>query len=156
KGKTRRFSSRKTWKKPDSQIVLEPPNFCPRCGDQRRKKFHFRTRTVHDLVFGKGSVKGRLVRYAFQTYICSGWRYEYNVHHWYLENERKWGWNIVSYFIYHMAGLCISRGIIRKSMNRLYGSNLSSGTMHDFKRAAAKYYNVTKQSILDKVVRGSL
>jgi len=41
-------------------------------------------------------------------------------------------------------------------MNRLYGCNLSRGTLHDFKCAAAKYYSVTKRKILDRLIHGNL
>jgi hypothetical protein len=73
-----------------------------------------------------------------------------------LKHQRKWGWNIVAYFVYHIAGLCIPQGTIKKSMNRLYGLNLSRGTLHDFKCGAAQYYSVTKRKILDRLLHGTL
>ena len=41
-------------------------------------------------------------------------------------------------------------------MNRLYGCDLSRGTIHDFKCATAKYYSITKENILTKIVAGKL
>jgi hypothetical protein len=41
-------------------------------------------------------------------------------------------------------------------MNRLYGFDLSRGTLHDFKCAAAEYYSGTKKAILDRIIHGSL
>ena len=41
-------------------------------------------------------------------------------------------------------------------MNRLYGCNLSRGTLHDLKCAAAQYYSVTKSKILDRLIHGNL
>jgi len=137
-------------------MVFKPPTSCPKCGKQGRIKARLRSRTVQDLVFGRGSVKGRSVRYVFQTYLCRSCGHEYNVHEWHLKNQRKWGWNILAYFVYHIVGLCISQGTIKKSMNRLYGCNLSRGTLHDFKCAAAKYYSVTKRKILDRLIHGNL
>ncbi len=136
KRKSKRPAPRTTKKKPEIQIVLEPPTSCPSCGKRGRIRSRLRTRTVRDLVFGKGSVKGRLVRYVFQTYICRSCLHEYNVPKSYLMNQRKWGWNILAYFVYHMAGLSISRGIIRKS--------------------TAKYYEYTKLKILDRLIHGNL
>jgi predicted RecB family nuclease len=143
-------------KKAEIEVVFKPPPACPTCGKRGRKKARLRSRTVQDLVFGRGSVKGRAVKYVFQTYICRSCGHECNVHKWYLRNQRKWGWNILFYFVYHIAGLCISQGVIMKSMNTLYGCNLSRGTLHDFKRAAAKYYCVTKGKILDRLIHGNL
>jgi hypothetical protein len=73
-----------------------------------------------------------------------------------MKHQRKWGWNIVAYFVYHIAGLCIPQGTIKKSMNRLYGFSLSRGTLHDFKCGAAQYYSVTKMKILDRLIHGTL
>ena len=143
-------------KKAEIQIVFKPPTSCPKCGKRGRRKARLRSRTVQDLVFGRGSVKGRSVKYVFQTYLCRSCGHEYNVHDWYLKNQRKWGWNILAYFVYHIAGLCISQGTIKKSMNRLYGCNLSRGTLHDFKCTAAQYYSVTKRKILDRLIHGNL
>jgi predicted RecB family nuclease len=143
-------------KKAESLVVFKPPISCPKCGKRGRRKAHLRSRTVQDLIFGRGSVKGRSVKYAFQTYLCRSCAHEYNVHEWYLKHQRRWGWNIVAYFIYHVAGLCIPQSTIMKSMNRLYGFTLSPGTMHDFKCQAAQYYAVTKRKILDRLIHGTL
>ena len=69
-------------------------------------------------------MKGRSVKYVFQTYRCRSCGHEYNVHEWYLNDRRKWGWNILAYFVYHIVGLRIPQRTIQKSMNRLYGCNL--------------------------------
>jgi len=37
--------------------------------------------------------------------------------HWNYPNRRKWGWNILAYFVYHIAGLCIPQGTIKNSSN---------------------------------------
>jgi predicted RecB family nuclease len=152
---TKRTPVHRHAKKAECQVVFKAPISCPNCGKGGRRKARLRSRTLRDLVFGRGSVKGRVVRYVFQTYLCRSCGHEYNVHA-YLRHHRKWGWNVVSYFIYHIAGLRISAGIVKKSMNRLYGCNLSRGTLHDFKRLAARYYSITKAKILDRIIHGNL
>jgi predicted RecB family nuclease len=152
----KRSPAHKAGKKAEIQVVFKPPTSCPKCGKQGRRKARLRTKTVQDLVFGRSSVKGRFVQYIFQTYICRSCRNEYNVHEWYSKSGRKWGWNMLAYFVYHIAGLCISQGTVKRSMNRLFGCNLSRGTLHDFKCATAQYYSVTKEGILDRLVRGDL
>jgi predicted RecB family nuclease len=153
---TKRSTTGKSVKKAEITVTFRPPTSCPKCGRRPRKEARLLSRTVEDLVFGRGSVKGRFVKYVFQTYVCRGCAHEYNVHDWYKKNRRKWGWNIIAYFIYHITDLCISQGTIKTSMNRLYGFELSRGTLHDFKRAAAAYYFDTKKAILDRIVHGSL
>jgi hypothetical protein len=152
----KRSATHRPVKKAESLVVFKPPISCPKCGKRGRRKAHLRSRTVQDLIFGRGSVKGRSVKYAFQTYFCRSCAHEYNVHEWYLKHQRRWGWNIVAYFVYHVAGLCIPQSTIMKSMNRLYGFTLSPGTMHDFKCQAAQYYAVTKRKILDRLIHGTL
>ncbi len=152
----KRSATRRPVKKAEILVVFKPPVSCPKCGKRGRRKAHLRSRTVQDLIFGRGSVKGRSVKYIFQTYFCRSCAHEYNVHEWYLRHQRRWGWNIVAYFIYHIVGLCISQSTIMKSMNRLYGFNLSTGTLHDFKCGTAQYYAVTKRKILDRLIHGTL
>jgi hypothetical protein len=153
---TKRSAARRPVKKAEILVVFKPPTSCPKCGKRGRRKARLLSRTVQDLVFGRGSVKGRSVKYVFQTYLCRSCGHEYNAHDWYLKNRRKWGWNILAYFVYHIAGLCIPQGTIKNSMNRLYGCNLSRGTLHDFKCADAEYYSVTKKKILDRLIHGNL
>ena len=69
---------------------------------------------------------------------------------------RKWGWNIVAYFVYHIVGLRIPQRTLLQSMNRLYGCNLARSTMNEFKTRASEYYSVTKRKILDRIVHGSV
>ena len=141
--------SRRRVRKAEISVVLKPPTSCPKCGKRRRRKVRLFSRTVRDLVFSRGSVKGRFVNYVFQTYNCRSCGHEYNVHEWYLHG-RKWGWNIVAYFVYHIVGLRIPQRTLLQSMNRLYGCNLARSTMNEFKTRASEYYSVTKRKILDR------
>lgn len=152
---TKRPWSRKPAKKAESVVVLNPPISCPECGKRWRRKDRLFSRTVHDLVFSRGSVKGRSVNYVFQTYRCRSCGYEYNVHDWYLHG-RKWGWNILAYFVYHIVGLCIPQRTMEKSMNRLYGCDLSRGTLNNLKSAGSEYYSVTRRKILNRIIQGNL
>jgi len=110
---------------------------------------------VQDLVFGKDSIKCRTIQYVAQRYCCRSCGYEYGQNDLRLHG-RNWGWNILAYFVYHIVGLRIPQLTVQHSMNRLFGCNLSRGTLHDFKCATAQYYSVTKEGILDRLVRGDL
>ena len=152
---TKRTASRKPVKKAESVVVLKAPTSCPECGKRWRRKGRLLSRTVQDLVFSRGSVKGRSVNYVFQTYRCRSCGHEYNVHDWYLHG-RKWGWNILAYFVYHIVGLRIPQRTLLQSMNKLYGCNLARSTLNEFKTRASEYYLLTKRKILERIVHGNL
>lgn len=142
-------------KDPHIAVVLTSPISCPKCGEQERTKHRLLSRIVHDLVFGRYSVKGRIVKYIAQTYRCGGCGHEYGLHDAYLHGYR-WGLNVRADFIYHIVGLRIPQLTMRQSLNRLFGFDLSQGTLHDFKVVASKLYSVTKNQILDRIVHGTL
>jgi hypothetical protein len=136
-------------------VVIKPPTSCPECGKRRRVKFRLLSRTVQDLVFGRDSVKRRLVKYVVQTYLCRSCGHEYRLNDWKLLGI-KWGWNIIAYYIYHIVSLRIHQRSMLNSMNRLFGLGLSHTTMNEFKIKAANHYRHTKQKILERIVNGNL
>jgi transposase-like protein len=137
-------------------VVLKAPTSCPECGKQERRKSQLFSRTVQDLVFGRGSVKGRSVNYVFQTYRCRSCGHEYNVHEWYRGYARKWGWNLLAYFVYHIIGLRVPQLTVQHSLNRLFGFDLVRSTLNNLKIKASDYYLVTKRKILDRIIHGNL
>jgi predicted RecB family nuclease len=152
---TRRPRTRRSVKKAETVVVMKAPTSCPECGKRGRRKSRLFSRTVQDLVFGRGSVKGRSVNYVFQTYRCRSCGHEYNVHEWYRYGRTR-GWNIVAYFVYHIVGLRISQRTVLRSMNKLYGCNLARSTLNELKTKAAEYYLVTKRKLLKRIVHGNL
>ena len=102
---TMRSRTRRPVKKAETVVVLKAPTSCPECGKRGRRKSRLFSRTVQDLIFGRGSVKGRSVNYVFQTYRCRSCGHEYNVHEWYRGRAGKWGWNMLAYFVYHIVGI---------------------------------------------------
>jgi predicted RecB family nuclease len=152
---TRRPRTCRSVKKAETVVVLKAPTCCPECGKRGRRKSRLFSRTVQDLVFGRGSVKGRSVNYVFQTYRCRSCGHEYNVHEWYRYGRTR-GWNIVAYLVYHIVGLRISQRTVLRSMNKLYGCNLARSTLNEFKTKAAEYYLDTKRKLLKRIVHGDL
>lgn len=150
-----RARSRRPARKPDKVVVLKAPLSCPECGKRWRRKEHLYSRSVKDLVFGRGSVKARLVNYVFQSYRCRSCGQEYNLHEGYLHG-RRWGWNILAYSVYHIIGLRIPQRTLLRSMNRLFDCDLSRTTLNAFKTKASEYYLVTKRKILQRIVQGNL
>lgn len=112
-------------------------------------------RTVEDLVFGRDSVKRRLVQYLFQIYRCRSCGHEYGFQKWHLLG-RKWGWNVVAYFVYHIVGLRVPQLTMQHIMNRLFGFNLVRSTLNNLKSKAADHYSFAQRKILQRIVRGDL
>lgn len=152
----RRPQRRRPVKKPETVVILKAPTSCPECGKRGRRKNRLFSRTVQDLVFGRGSVKGRTVNYVFQTYRCRSCGHEYNVHEWYRGRARKWGWNMLAYFIYHIVGLRVPQLTVQHSLNRLFGFDLVRSTLNNLKFKASDYYSVTKRKILNRIIHGNL
>lgn len=148
---------RTSWcsKKAETTHVIKAPTSCPECGKRGRKKFRFLSRTVQDLVFGRDSVKRRVVQYVIQTYICRSCGHEYRLDEWRLHGQ-KWGWNMVAYFVYHIVGLRIPQRTMQHSMNQLFSLDLAHSTLNEFKIKAANYYLLTKEKILERIVHGTL
>ncbi len=142
-------------RKAELTVVSKVPSSCPDCGKSWRKKDRLLTRTVDDLVFGRDSVKRRRVQYEFQTYRCRSCSREYGLRDWRLHG-RKWGWNVVAYFIYHIVGLRVPQLTMQHSMNRLFGFDLVRSTLNNLKCKAADHYSISKQKILERIVRGDL
>ena len=142
-------------KSPEIIILLKAQASCPECGKRGRKKCRLLTRNAQDLVFGRDSVKRRIVQYVVQTYSCRSCGHEYGFHEWY-RHGRKWGWNVVAYFVYHIVGLRVPQLTMQHSLSRLFGFNLVRSTLNNLKIKAADHYSVTKSKILDRIIHGDL
>ena len=82
-----------------------------------------------------------------QTYFCRNCGCEYGRNELRLHG-RKWGWNILAYFVYHMVGLCIPQLTVQHSMNRLFGCRLTRSSLNEFKIKASAIYSETRAKIL--------
>jgi predicted RecB family nuclease len=137
-------------------VLLKAQASCPECGKRGRKKERLLSRTVRDIVFGRNSVKGRVVKYVFQTYSCRSCGHEYGLHEWYLHGNRKFGWNMLAYTVYHIVHLYVPQLTIQHTLNRLFGFSLVKTTLSKLKSKASDYYLVTKKKILDQIIHGNL
>jgi hypothetical protein len=146
---------RQAARSPQKTIILAAPSACPKCQKKSRTKAHLRSRTVHDLVFGKDSIKRRIIQYVTQTYFCRSCGYEYGRNELRLHG-RKWGWNILAYFVYHMVGLCIPQLTVQHSMNRLFGCRLTRSSLNEFKIKASAIYSDTRAKIFNRIISGNI
>jgi len=148
--------ARRSHNKSEKTVVCKAPPSCPECGKRWRRKNRLLTRTVQDLVFGRDSIRRRVVQYVFQTYLCRTCNHEYGLHKWYTHGGRKWGWNVVAYFIYHIIELRIPQFTMQHSLNQLFGFDIVRSTLNNLKTHASNYYWGTKKEILERIVRGDL
>jgi predicted RecB family nuclease len=147
--------SRQRPRKAEIVISVRAPTACPACGKRGRVRGRSFTRTVQDLIFGRNSMKCRIVQYQFQTFICRSCRYEYGIDEWYF-HARKWGWNLTAYFIYHIVALHIPQLTMQHHLNRLFDLNLTRSTLNTLKTRVADQYRITTTNILDRIVNGRL
>jgi len=110
---------------------------------------------VQDLIFGRDSVKRRVIQYVAQAYYCRSCGYEYGLNEVRLHG-RNWGWNILAYFVYHIVGLSIPQLTVQHSMNRVFGCRLVRSSLNEFKVRASRIYSDTKAQILHRIINGNV
>jgi hypothetical protein len=158
-GRTRRLplqsAPRALAKKAQKIVFVSIPKKCPRCQKVWRRKGRLRSRTVHDFIFGKYSIKRRVIQYVAQTYICRSCGYEWGLSNLHLHG-RNWGWNIVAYFVYNVIGLRIPQLTFQHSTNRIFGGHLVRSSLNEFKARASRIYCDTKAKILDRIIAGTV
>jgi predicted RecB family nuclease len=138
------------------KVVMWPAlRACPQCGRQVRLKGPYVSKTVQDIIFGRHSLRRRLVKYVFETRRCSKCRMAFGVDE-RFKLFRKYGWNLVAYFFYQVIELCIPQLTVLRSFNRLFGFDLNRSTLHNLKVRIGGYYAETKQKILQDIIQGCL
>jgi predicted RecB family nuclease len=152
----KRLSRQKIASQPGKVIIWESTRTCPRCN----RSYYYRngqekTKNLHEILFGHHCIKLRSVKYVFQTRFCRRCGTTFGMPDRY-KFIKKYGWNLIAYFIYHVVDLGLPQRKIVQGFNRLFGFGLNRSTLHNLKIRTAAYYAVTKEQILDRIVRGSL
>jgi len=97
--KSPRTARRKSKRTPSLSLILPMPSSCPKCSGKLKFSGE-KSRVVKDLLFGRNSLKCRAVEYKFRTFRCRNCGYVDPLHEWYARGHaRRWGWNILSYFV---------------------------------------------------------
>lgn len=128
---------------------------CPNCAELSSTKECIRARTLQDILFGRHSLKRRLVKYLFQIYRCRTCNSIFGIPDRFLLC-RKYGWNLIAYFLYQIVELSIAQLTVVHHFNRLFGFDLNRSTMNNLKIKVARYYEPTKQKIIERIVNGTL
>lgn len=111
-----------------------------------------RSKVLEDIVFGRDSVKRRVVKYVYNRYRCPQCRTCFGAD----ERFRRcnwYGWNVLAFYIYHLIELCIPQRVIVPMLNRLYGFAFNQ-SLNYLKVRAAEHYRITNENILKRLVRG--
>jgi len=92
----------------------------------------------------------------FQTYRCLSCGHEYGFDSRFGHATRKYGWGVLSYFIYSIIALYASQAAVLHIMNKLLGFDLQRTNMGYMKVRAANYYRETRDQILNRIISGDL
>jgi predicted RecB family nuclease len=135
-------------------IRLRASWWCPQC-KIRGQFIDTVSKTVHDIVFGRQSLKLRAVKYVFRTYRCRKCRGRLGLAE-RFSIFRRYGWNLVAYLIYQIIDLNIPQHTVVCGFNTVFHFDLHKNTLNHMKVRVGKYYAETRQQILAHIVQGSL
>ncbi|MBE0545874.1 MAG: IS66 family transposase [Verrucomicrobia bacterium] len=150
-----RSGRQKKAKRTDQVIIWPVARCCPKCNRQVRLKGPLVCRTVQDIIFGRHSLKRRVVKYVIQTYRCWKCRTVFGIEA-RFGVFRKYGWNFVAYLFYQIVELGVPQITVARNFNRLFGFDLSHSTLNNCKVRFGRYYAETKSKILENIVSGKL
>jgi len=142
----------------DKVVRENAPNTCPHCNRKGVKHGVVRSKMLQELLFGRSSLKRRFIRYEYQPFWCAKCKAIFGVESKLLKRGKpaKYSKSLLAYIFYHAIELFVPVQIVARSLSRLFGLNLNTGTMAFFKTQLAEYYAQTHQQILDRVVFGDL
>jgi hypothetical protein len=142
----------------DKTVEISPTLLCPKCMRAGEDKGPTRSRTVQELVFGRASVKRRVVRYVYQPRWCSSCGLIFGVEPSLMMRgkHRRYGRSLIAYVFYHAIELFVPVRVVGLGLGRMFGLTLNSGTYAYFKKQLSDYYAATYQQILQRIVAGSV
>jgi predicted RecB family nuclease len=135
-------------------VVTQDQAICPDCGMKGSRHHKVTKRVSHDIFFGNAGIKRWVVEYRFRYHWCAQCRRRFGEPQRFWR-ETKYGRNLVAYYLYQLIELQIPRGTIQKSLRRLFGYDLCTGALGDFKEHAAQYYSESVATILARIKRGT-
>jgi hypothetical protein len=141
--------------KANKLVIWPAPPACPKCGEEKIYKHVPDDKTVFDLRFSKSGVKRWVTRFDFYRYRCT--RCKAVLHNpdrvW---SREKFGWNLCAFVAYQVVELRLPQETVTSLLNRLFGFDFCRGIMHRLKVAAAEFYQATYNSLLKRIIAGSL
>ncbi|OGA43453.1 MAG: hypothetical protein A3G24_12640 [Betaproteobacteria bacterium RIFCSPLOWO2_12_FULL_62_13] len=140
---------------PDKTIECPRPRCCPKCNSTEMFGHGKKSKTVFDIRFMRHGVKRWVSRYRFHRYKCltCGATFFPEQKWW---TRSKFGKDIVAYALYQNIGLRLPTESVLGSLNKLFGFHLPLGTTSAFKRAAAKAYEESYNTLVKSLCSGRL
>ena len=140
---------------PVNKVVVCPAHSCcPFCGAECLSR-SLCTRTLHDICFGKASVKRWIVEYRFRNYWCPRCQRRFGAPEAFWP-QSKYGRNLVAYLLYEAIDLCIPILSVAKTLNRFFGLAMPQRTFYALRDSAAAQYKITYERIIGSLVTGNL
>jgi predicted RecB family nuclease len=136
----------------DKVVAFPASSVCPTCHRRSKHKSGTQSVLLHDLLFGRSSIKRRAVRHDFQKYWCPHCRSAFGVD----ERFRSWkfGWNFIAVNYYMTVELGIPQEVASKLLQRLFGVLIPSGSIGHVRTRVAAYYEETTKKIVEKITSG--
>jgi hypothetical protein len=130
----------------------ERPAACPRCTSCLIYSIGRTSQKVYDLRFSPAGVKRWVEKYSHRRFICWKCKTTFRLH----TRKHKYGQGLCAYLLYQFIELQIPQNAVAKSVKELFKLPLSRGSINRLKASEASRLEPTYQSILERVVRGTL
>jgi hypothetical protein len=125
---------------------------CPHCTSCLIYRIGRTSQKVYDLKFSPAGVKRWVVRYSHRRFICWKCKTTFRLH----TRKHKYGEGLCAYLLYQFIELQIPQNAVAKSVKELFKLPLSRGSINWLKASEASRLEPAYQSILERVVRGTL
>jgi len=98
----------------DKTIDCETSNRCPRCHRKGMKQGPVRPRFRQEMLFGRSSLRRRVIQYRYQPYWCSSCRQTFGVDEKLLKRGKpaRYGRSLLAFLFYQIIELCIPTRIV--------------------------------------------
>ena len=148
----------KSLRRVDKTVQCGGSDRCPDCHRKGTKKGPVRSVTLQEIVFGRHSLKRRVVRYQCQPYWCHKCRQVFGLDDHFKKKGQppRYGRSFLAYLFYQIIDLCIPMGKVLQPLARLFGITLNPGSVASFKESMASYYADTQREIIKRIASGSL
>jgi predicted RecB family nuclease len=139
----------------NTNIDCPAPECCPECLSTSVYKHGRCSKIVHDIKFGRTSIKRWVVKYQYHRYICRKCAATFNTPR-DLQTKSRHGLSLLAYIVYQLVELKIPQGTVAESIHQLYSLPLSRTAVYLQKARAAEIYKGTYEGILKRILAGRL
>ena len=128
---------------------------CPICNKISIKMVRGLTKKVVDLKFSEGGVKRWVAKLNSYVYYCTKCKNKF-IPHWYRENERKYGHNIMAWTVYqHIVGKQSFRQVA-DNLKEVFNLHVEKSNTHIFKSYIMDYYHQTFDNISRNILNSAV